>query len=68
MKTEKEKAEQLIEDVYEILQDTLEVGSAYPYCRWVAARICDELMNEHIKASRVGDLKFWANVKSEIYS
>lgn len=68
MKVEKEKAEELIEDVYQLLKDTLEVNSAYTYCKHVAGRICDEFISEHKTNGRLESLKFWNAVKHEVYS
>ena len=68
MTAEKEKANELIEDTYQLLKDTLDVNSAYTYCKHIAGRICDELISEHRTNVRLESLKFWNGVKSEVYS
>ena len=68
MTAEKEKANELIEDAYQLLKDTLDVNSAYTYCKHIAGRICDELISEHTTKGRLESLKFWNGVKSEVYS
>ena len=68
MTAEKEKANELIEDTYQLLKDTLDVNSAYTYCKHIAGRICDELISEHRNSGRLESLKFWNRVKSEVYS
>lgn len=68
MTAEKEKAEELIEDVYQLLKDKLDVNSAYTYCKHIAGRICDEFISEHRTDGRLESLKFWNDVKSEVYS
>ena len=68
MTAEKEKAEELIEFVYQLLKDFLEVNSAYAHCKDVAARICDELILEHKTDGRLESLNFWNRVKLEVYS